>query len=360
MTAIRAKRPKVAEYLIDQMGVDGNHSTDLLEFRPQTRMPVRHRPLSCRELAYDRGMMDLVDLIDITSDDVRPSIKRYLQKRLKNRLDEIHQTYLKRFKERTNHPIILTEDKDISIIEEDAEDKENDDLIPADLSEEFTDTPTHSLPVPSTSAPTRSYQSHIEKTLRSIEISNEKSIDETGKKLFRFTGYTVRFSLNDDVENDANLQQQSRPRTTPPSLPTVSTRNTLSAPLFSSSFATFRSKATARTQTARSERSNVDLNSSLPIRENRTSICRSARYVSTPRVVSAAVDNDTKADRKSQIVRSASQRLLPKRPQIIHPNLNYISQPQQSVFYNSTQRFVPLTLKSTATGLSLNHRLIRD
>ncbi|CAF4288899.1 unnamed protein product, partial [Adineta steineri] len=48
---------------------------------------------SSRDLAYDEGMMDLVDLIDIAGTNIKPCTKRFLQRRVKPRIDELHQAY---------------------------------------------------------------------------------------------------------------------------------------------------------------------------------------------------------------------------------------------------------------------------
>ena len=358
MTAIRAKRPKVAEYLIDQLAINVNHSSDLLEFRPQTRFPVRHRLLSCRELAYDRGLMELVDLIDIASDEVKPNIKRFLQRRLKTRLDEIHQAYLKRLKERNNRSIIPLEDKDSMVIEEDMEDRENDEISMVNITEEIGELPSaQPMTVPPASA--RAYQSHLETTMKKIEGSNEKSIDDTGKKRFQFSGYTLRFRLVETVESNRNTKEQSRPRTTPSRLPTISPASPRAQLAASPSPAAPRPTTSGTAVTHRSQHSAVDVNSQIPIRETRTSICRSARAVSTPRAISAVRVENT-PDSKAKLTRNDSQRLLPKRLNSIRKSNSYVPQPAQLTVYNQPQNLVPMTFRSTAIGLPSEHRLIRD
>ncbi|CAF4737918.1 unnamed protein product, partial [Rotaria magnacalcarata] len=70
MAAIRRERLEVAEYLIDQLTINVKYATNLYEFRVRKANPIRQRTFSCRDLAYEKGMMELVDLIDITNDEV--------------------------------------------------------------------------------------------------------------------------------------------------------------------------------------------------------------------------------------------------------------------------------------------------
>ena len=356
MTAIRSKRSKAAEYLIDQLGVDVKHNSELYEFRPQTRMPVRHRPFTCRDLAYDRGMMDLVDLIDLTSDEIRPSTKRFLQKRLKNRLDEIHQSYLRRMKEGTDPSIIPAGISDNLIVEEELEIKENEEILPTPSIDRFNRSSKAFAPPISMTNPShsRAYHSHIEETLRKIEVSNEKSIEETGKKYFQYSGYKLRFRLHEQPPSVPIVKETIRPTTSPilPRLPLASAR---SVQWNSSSFLTSRPKTTVRTRTARSQHSAVDLNLTVPIRENRTSICRSARRIATPRV-----HTEFQPEEKVKSARPPSQRLLKKRVTPFAPTLSFLSYSDPPSYYNQTTRFVPVTLKSTAAGLPAGNRLIRD
>jgi hypothetical protein len=341
MAAIRAKRHKVAEYLIDQLAVNVNHSSELIEFRTQTKIPVRQRTFSCRDLAYDKGLMDLVDLIDIASDEVKPSIKRYLQRRLKARLDEIHQAYLKRVKDRSNRLIIQALARENKMLEEEEEEKEHEESSTVNVIDEFVMHP----PPPPAPVVRRSYKSHIEETIQSIESTNDKSIDETGKKKFRFSGYTLRYRL---VET-ANISKQTRPKTALLSLPTIpftTLRLVSPSPLP-------RPMTTATTHMNR--RSISEISTRIPIRETRTSICRSARRVATPRVV-PTVNTENKP---TIITNNTTERLLPKRHHQINMNYAYVPQAQNAV-YNEPRRFMPVTLKATAIGLPSQTRLIRD
>ena len=364
MAAIRAKRYKVAEFLIDQLGIDVNHSSNLLEFRPQTRMPVRQQVLTCRELAYDRGMMDLVDLIDIASDEVKPGIKRFLQKRLKNRLDEIHQAHLKRLAERTSIFVAPVEDKEIRRIEEGNEDRESDDNSRAEKEEETPPTQSRPQPPPiqpSFSAPAsaRPYRSHIEDTLERLELSNEKSIDDTGKKLFRFSNHTLRFRLVESDSFPADKPTETTPlKSRSHSLPHIVPASARSVVAATSATSARRPPTGASTFNQPSRYSFTDFNTQPPVRETRTSICRSARCVSTPRVVQP-VNPEPKPEPKPKVLRIPSQRLLPRRLTSIQPG--FVSHLQQPIYYNQSNHYVPLTLRTTAVGLPLTtHRLIRD
>ena len=343
MTAIRAKRRKVAEYLIDQLGINVNHTTDLLEFRLNTKIPVRERTLSCRDLAYEKGLMDLVDLIDIASDEVKPSVKRYLQRRLKNRLDEIHQAYLKRMKERSHRLIIQTQQRENEVFEEEEPEqgKETDEVSNVNTADD-TSLPPPALPPPPPIIH-RPYKSHIEETIQTFESKNDKSIEETGKKRFQFSGYTLRYRL---VETN---------NTTPP----------IPSEPKSYSFPTFPTTPTParvlpRPQTAATNmnrRSLSEISTRIPIRETRTSICRSARRLTAPRI-SSSINPEIKPDIRPSTA-SSTQRLLPKRVLQFNTNYNYVPQIQNTV-YNESCRFMPVTLKSTAIGLPSGARLIRD
>ena len=353
MTAIRAKRRKVAEYLIDQLAVDVNQSTEWIEFRLNTRAPVRERTVTCRDLAYDKGFMDLVDLIDITSDEVRPSIKRYLQRRLKTRLDEIHQSFLKRMKERSRRLLIQKQEKENQVLEEEEQEQEKDEVPIVNTTPED---PHRTSPPPTTATelPTmshRTYRSHIEETIEKIQSNNEKSIDQTGKKAFRFSNYTLRYRLLEaNKPNRSNNEPSATKRTlfSLPEIPPTISSQPLSRP------------TTTATLTSRSRHTNSEINTQIPIRETRTSICRSARYITTPHVPSSVI-RDNKSDVQSVLSSSTntSRRLLPKRRQPIRRTYTYIPQLQQTI-YNGPHRSMPVTLKATAIGLPSGTRIIRD
>lgn len=355
MTAIRAKRRKVAEYLIDQLAVDVNHSTDLIEFRLNTRVPVRERTITCRDLAYEKGMMDLVDLIDITSDEVKPSIRRYLQRRLKTRLDEIHQAFLKRMKERSRRLVNQQQEKENDVQEDNEQEQEREEATIANIPEDTSQTPTSPTtappppPLPITSH--RTYKSHIEETIEKIQSGNEQSIDETGKKVFRFSHYTLRYRLLETAKPPQSTAEPTQSKSTLFSLPVISPTiptQPISRP------------TTTATLTSRSRHAHTEYSTQLPIRETRTSICRSARYLTTSRVTSS-VTRDSKSDAQSVISTStnASHRLLPKRHQPFRRTYAYFPQLQHPIYHES-RRSMPVTLKATAIGLPSDTRLIRD
>ncbi|CAF1024756.1 unnamed protein product [Rotaria sordida] len=352
MAAIRAKRYKMAEYLIDQLGINVNHTTNLLEFRPQTRIPVREQTISCRDLAYNKGMMDLVDLIDIVSDEVKPNIKRYLQRRLKTRLDQIHQSYLKRMKERNNRLIIPSQEKETNVLEENEQEKENEEPLSANI---IDDIKIFSLAPPIPPVVHRPYKSHIEATMQSIESKNDKSIDESGKKFFRFSGYTLHYRLVETGNKNQQKKERSRPKTgifSFPIIPPTSTR-TLPPPSLSR-------PTTTATTTNVNRRSISEVSARIPIRETRTSICRSARHIATPRVApTVTTESKPEITPKTITTINTTQRLLPKRIRQINTDYNYIPQLQNAV-YNDPRHFMPVTLKTTSTGLLSDTRLIRD
>lgn len=335
MAAIRAKQPKIAEYLIDQLGINVDHTTELIEFNSRVKIPLRERTLLSRDLAYDEGMMDLVDLIDIIGSELKPCTKRFLTKRLKPYLDVVHQDYLERMKERNDRVPIQSEE---TIIEEPSMENITDNI---------------DLPSPPSPPPVidRSYKSHIEEAIKSIQSPNTKSIDESGKKYFRFSGYTLRYRLVDTTNTNKRTKEQSRPKLAPHCFPTIP-RTT--PRLLPSSLS--KSRTTITTTPNFNSRSLNEMSTQIPIRETRTSICRSARYRSTPGL-SPIVNSESKSDMKSTT--NTTRRLLPKRTRLINTNYSYISQ-QQPAVYNEPRRFIPVTLKSTAAGLPSDRPIIRD
>ena len=228
MAAIRARQEPVAKYLVEHLPIDIHQTVELLEFLPRSKAPIRNRIVSCRDLAYEAGMMDLVDLIDIASDEVKPYIKRYLQRRLNLRA---HQLAAEQPEKSHGNPVL-----------------------------------------PSTAAPkevtprddARPHKSHIDTVIETISGSNDKSIDEVGEKRFRFSGYTLRFRSIDSSDENRKLDRSPRPQTTLPlleRLPSTAVRfESLSRPL----------------TTAPRVR---HLRHPLPIRETRTSICRSIQPI---------------------------------------------------------------------------------
>lgn len=371
MAAIRAQRYKVAEYLIDQLGVNVNHTSELLEFRPHTKIPVRERTISCRDLAYDRGMMELVDLIDIASDDVRPSVKRYLQRRLRTRLDQIHQSFLKRMKERTNRLIDQLEEKENRILEEDEQEKETEESI-ATIAAESTNQYQLLPPPPVIPIVPRQYKSHIEETIQRIQSKNDKSIDETGQKMFRFSGYTLRYRLVETGSQKQQTKEQSRPKTglfSFPMVPNTSIKSSEPSPLLLPPV--IARPGTTATVITLNNRSTSEVSARIPVRDTRTSICRSARSGATSRTAPTA-----HSDNKSEIILpttlstttvpvtathviNPTKRLLPKRTRRMNTENYYFPQLQHAV-YNDPRHFMPVTLKATAVGLPTNTRIIRD
>lgn len=78
MCAIRNQKPKIAEYFINK-GIDINYKVELLEFKQETRL--NYSEYSCRSMAYDKDLFNIVDLIDIFDPKSDPKIVRYLCER---------------------------------------------------------------------------------------------------------------------------------------------------------------------------------------------------------------------------------------------------------------------------------------
>lgn len=172
------------------------------------------------------------------------------------------------------------------------------------------------------------------------------------KKRFRFSNYTLRFRL---IETDP--QKKLKPKSSPydilPSTamttnPTTPVPRTISRP--------------TTTATNIHNRSLSEVSTQIPVRETRTSICRSARRLTTPRISSSVV-SEPKPEIKSPPVPpviNRTQRLLPKRfNPVSNKTYSYIPQ-LQNALYNEPRRFMPVTFRSTAIGLPLSNRLIRD
>ncbi|CAF0825641.1 unnamed protein product [Adineta ricciae] len=347
MAAIRAKQERVAEYLIDQFAIDADHKTELLEFRVRGKIPIYERTLSSRDLAYDEGMMNLVDLIDIASKEVKPSTKRFLQRRIQPTLDGIHQAYVKRLEERKTHSIKrveVKESEETSIIES----KDNID----------SSSPSPSSPAPPTLVPIidRSCKSYIEETLHNIQSSNEKSIDETGKKYFRFSGYTLRYRIVDTIN-----PHKEKPRKIHPKKPVFSFSTTLPQINSRSSPSTLSTSKSHTSTSNVNSRSMINLNTPVSIRETRTSICRSALHRMTPRAPSRT-NSDCNSDVQSTIlpVNNIPRFVLPKRIPRVNTNYEYIPQSPSPILYKESDNFIPVTLKSTAIGLPSDKVIIRD
>ncbi|CAF0892623.1 unnamed protein product [Rotaria sp. Silwood1] len=320
MAAIRRQRHEVAEYLIDQLEVNVKYAADLHEFRFRTNNPIRERTFSCRDLAYEKGMMELVDLIDITNEEVTPNIKRYLRKRLQKRLDIIHETYLKRVKEHNKDSLFESNDE-----------KENLQSPTMNIDdEEIIQQPTILPPIIQ-----RPYKSHINETVQSIDKACEKSIDETGKKTFRFSNYNLRFRLLETQDTNSKIKEQPQIKTTIPSLPMIQLPASPSPTL---------------TITDSNRRSISETSTRLSIRDSNTSRCHTIRRTTIPEIVS--IENKPSITTTTKY--SLPQRI--NRKKIKH---RYIPQ-QQDTLYNQSRNFLPVTLKATAIGLPSDSRIIRD
>jgi len=304
MAAIRNERDEIADYLIDQLAVNVQYTADLHEFRLRNRIPIRYRMYSCRDLAYEKGMMELVDLIDLTNPNVTSNIKCYLKARLKTRLNRIHEAYLKRLDDSIKQVRIENENRIHQI-------------PPVDSSRRLDD----NIFQMSTKISRRQRKSFVNETIENIDTSKEKSIDETGKKTFHTSNYTLRFRLMENIEPEPKV----------PSLPTISLFTSPSMPLIT---------------TNPTNRSISETSSHLSFRTlTRTSICATPRQTILPPI--------TPVDTRSS--------LTTKRNQTKHQSFNYGYIPRaQQATYNQPKRFVPVTLKATAIGLPTDTRVIRE
>ncbi|CAF3467444.1 unnamed protein product, partial [Rotaria sp. Silwood2] len=136
-----------------------------------------------------------------------PNIKRYVRKRLQKRLDIINETYLKRVKEHNKYSLLQSN-----------EEIENSPSPTMNINdEEIIQQPTILPPITP-----RPYKSHIQETVQNIDRTYEKSIDETGKKSFRFSNYNLHFRLVETQDSNMKIKEQSQIKTIIPSLPIIS------------------------------------------------------------------------------------------------------------------------------------------
>lgn len=326
MAAIRRDRPAVAEYLIDQLNVNVSYATGLHEFRFRSPNPLRQRTFSCRDLAYEKGMMDIVDLIDITSDQVKPNIKRYLRKRVQARLDSIRQHQLKRLTEQNTRELVIQA----------AEDKDKKTSAKSDKDDEQPPSPPQ--PIVSILPPIiRPHKSRIEEAVQNIDKEERKSFDETGKKTFHFGNYNLRYRLVETTDKKKKPKEKSKLSSSIPSLPLI----------------------------------NLDLQPSSPsaiTKSNRHSISDSSLRLSMPDTYSngrdstrqVAIPDAASIDSKPSIPPPVKTVISSKRKTRKYINQGYVPQQQDSFYNQQQQRFVPLTLKATAIGLPSDSRIIRD
>ena len=327
MAAIRRERYEVAEYLIDQLAVNVKYAATFREFRSNTKMPIRQRKFSCRDLAYEKGMMEVVDLIDITNDEVTSSSKRYIQKRIQPRLDNMQRTYIKRIQERDKNLLFQTDE-----IEEERKEIDRDENFEASTPNMNDEKNTIVTMLPNIQRPRKSY---VEEAIQNIDTKTEKSIDETGKKTFRFSNYSLRFRLVDTIDSNRDVNERSQTKTSIPSLPVI--------PLTTSS-------SRLSTITNDNSRSISEISTRFSMRDACPSVIHSDQRMSIPKIVSIE---------HKPLIKIKSKRTLPTR--IDHKHIKYSYNTQQPYpVYKSPGTYVPVTLKATAIGLPSHTRILRD
>jgi hypothetical protein len=245
MVAIRTEHNDIAEYLIDQLAINVQYKAEMSEFRLNRLKPLRYRTYSCRDLAYKKGMMTLVDLIDFLSEDIKPGTRRHLKQRLQTRLELMHEKYLKRLTMCDNHRF-------------------NHDPSSFDIDDEqpMIDTSTES------NSHRHSYviQSSVQEQIHHLFTTNVRSIDEIERKKFRFSNYTLNFQL--DKSGQFDNKSLSRAKSTVPSMPTIPSVNSRLSTIVNDR-----------------QRSSRQCQPRLPVRHTRTSICRSAQTHRTSSIV---------------------------------------------------------------------------
>ncbi|XP_046568105.1 uncharacterized protein LOC124276520 [Haliotis rubra] len=74
VAAIKSKQEEMAEFLIDN-GVDYNYKTAMINVKDERTKAMEWYNCSCRQLAFDQGMHDVVELIDYLNGDLFSFIK---------------------------------------------------------------------------------------------------------------------------------------------------------------------------------------------------------------------------------------------------------------------------------------------
>lgn len=88
MIAIRAGQESMAEYLI-AIGINVSHEIELRQLKEE-ELPIIYYKHSCRDMAFDKGLYNIIHLIDIFSESTDDRIvkylgAKYLERNLKNR-----------------------------------------------------------------------------------------------------------------------------------------------------------------------------------------------------------------------------------------------------------------------------------
>ncbi|RNA29521.1 histone -like [Brachionus plicatilis] len=86
MHAIRHKNEKIAEYLIFK-GINFDYEAKLMEFNEKTNS-MSFNSYSCRQMAYDNELYDIVDLIDICNCQLKTNLRCFLINRYLNKMNE--------------------------------------------------------------------------------------------------------------------------------------------------------------------------------------------------------------------------------------------------------------------------------
>ncbi|XP_046372234.2 uncharacterized protein LOC124146143 [Haliotis rufescens] len=74
VAALKSKQEEMAEFLIDN-GVNYNYKTSLINIKDERSRAIEWYTCSCRQLAFDKGMHDIVELIDYLNGDLFSFIK---------------------------------------------------------------------------------------------------------------------------------------------------------------------------------------------------------------------------------------------------------------------------------------------
>jgi hypothetical protein len=75
MSAIRAGKESMAEFLISK-GIDVSYEVEFMEFK--TEGPVNYYKYSCRDMAFDKGFYNIINLIDIFNNNTDEKIIKFL------------------------------------------------------------------------------------------------------------------------------------------------------------------------------------------------------------------------------------------------------------------------------------------
>lgn len=177
MCAIRHKQLEMAEFLISNK-IDVTYSVQLMEFPNETTLPITLQSYSCREMAYDRQLYDLVNLIDFFDETTNSKIVRYIGKNLL----KIPNTLIPK-SPRINFTLCETEIKQMT-----------------DEAKDYLTNPTNNLKQDSNSA-IETHRESVNQTKLNRYLQSKQSLVQNSNEIpkqkeLSYRGYKVKFDIS--------------------------------------------------------------------------------------------------------------------------------------------------------------------